>query len=242
MSLLHASADCWSSGSEDCWSCCWPCCIFPACRPRKGFGMVWWLVDVGLFMLWQPFVHAERRLAFSSLSSFLLILAAGIWGYGDWLLLLWTAFVAALVAGVCCSLSHRATRIFYLLAFAYLLVAVLFHLVPRVVPNPGAAGELLETLFVWQAGPHCRDAVDAADGDGRAQAVGPVDFCHSLFVFLLIAVLVLGSLAFMVIQGWASRLCSARLPSWAACSCCSAGPGIPGRVLAALASSFPVIC
>ena len=88
--------------------------------------MVWWLVDVGLFMLWQPFVHAERRLAFSSLSSFLLILAAGIWGYGDWLLLLWTAFVAALVGGRVLFVSHRATRIFYLLAFAYLLVAVLF--------------------------------------------------------------------------------------------------------------------
>lgn len=170
--------------------------------PGRGFGMVWWLVDVGLFMLWQPFVHAERRLGFSSLSSFLLILAAGIWGYGDWLLLLWTAFVAALVGGRVLFVSHRATRIFYLLAFAYLLVAVLFHLVPRVVPNPGAAGELLETLFVW-GGPvliAVMPLMPLTSTVGR-KAVGPVDFVYSLFVFLLIAVLVLGSLAFMVIQG-----------------------------------------
>ena len=48
--------------------------------------------------------------------------------------------MAALVGGRVLFVSHRATRIFYLLAFAYLLVAVLFHLVPRVVRNPGGCG------------------------------------------------------------------------------------------------------
>ena len=169
--------------------------------PGRGFGMVWWLVDVGLFMLWQPFVHAERRLGWSSFSSFVLILSAGIWGYGDWLLLLWTAFVAALVGGRVLFVSHRATRLFYLLAFGYLLISVLFHLVPRVVPNPGGEGELLERLFVW-GGPLILLAMALIPMNlpaGR-RAAGPVDFVYSLFVFLLIAVLVLGSLAFMVIQ------------------------------------------
>lgn len=107
--------------------------------PGDRLGIVWWLVDVGLFMLWQPFVHAERRLGFSSFSAVALIVGAGIWGYGSWLLMLWTAFVAALVGGRVLFVSHRGTRVFYLLAFAYLLTAVLFYLVPRVVPGPGDA-------------------------------------------------------------------------------------------------------
>ena len=43
-----------------------------------------WLVDVGLFMLWQPFVRAERKLDAQSLSVLVLALAAGIWLYGWW--------------------------------------------------------------------------------------------------------------------------------------------------------------
>ena len=109
---------------------------------------------------------------FSSLSSFLLILAAGIWGYGDWLLLLWTAFVAALVGGRVLFVSHRATRIFYLLAFAYLLVAVLFISCRAWYPIPALRASCWKPSLFGQAGPHCRDAVDAAYGDGRAQGGG----------------------------------------------------------------------
>lgn len=167
----------------------------------SGFGLIWWLVDVGLFMLWQPFVRAERRLGGSSFSGVALILGAGIWGFGNWLLLLWTAFIAALVGGRVLFVAHRATRIFHLLAFAYLLTAVLLFLVPRVVSSPGGEAILLERLFVW-GGPFVLAImalmpVSAASG---YKAAGPVDFVYSLFVYLLIAVLVLGSLAFMVIQ------------------------------------------
>ncbi|MCK6405640.1 MAG: hypothetical protein L6Q60_06450 [Rhodocyclaceae bacterium] len=169
--------------------------------PGDRLGIVWWLVDVGLFMLWQPFVHAERRLGFSSFSAVALIVGAGIWGYGSWLLMLWTAFVAALVGGRVLFVSHRGTRVFYLLAFAYLLTAVLFYLVPRVVPGPGDAEQMLSLLFMWGAPiPLALMAIMPVRLPAERKAAGPVDFVYSLFVFLLVAVLVLGSLAFMVIQ------------------------------------------
>ena len=41
--------------------------------------------------------------------------------------------LAALLGGRVLLLGHRPTRIFYLLAFAYLLCALLVWLVPRVV-------------------------------------------------------------------------------------------------------------
>lgn len=164
-------------------------------------GLMWWLVDVGLFMLWQPFVRSEQKLGFSALSSFLLILVAGVWGYGPWLLLLWAAFLAALVGGRVLFVEHRATRLFYLLAFGYLLSSILLYLVPRVVPNPGSERLLLEQLFVWAAPVVLFSmlVMPVRDWAGRV-AAGPVDFVYSLFVFLLVSVLVLGSLAFMVIR------------------------------------------
>ena len=165
-------------------------------------GLVWWLVDVGLFMLWQPFVRSEQKLGVSALSSFVLLLAVGIWGYGAWLLLLWAAFLAALVGGRVLFVEHRGTRLFYLLAFGYLLSSILLYLVPRVVPNPGGERVLLEQLFMW-ATPMVLFAMlvmPLREWAGRV-AAGPVDFVYSLFVFLLVSVLVLGSLAFMVIRG-----------------------------------------
>jgi signal transduction histidine kinase len=164
-------------------------------------GLVWWLADVGLFTLWQPFVRAERKLGFSALSSFILLLAAGAWGFGPWLLLLWAAFLAALVGGRVLYFEHRGTRVFHLLAFAYLLLAILLCLVPRLVPGGANERALLMQLFVW-AGPALLLAMSLLPvrGSGREPA-GPVDFVYSLFVFLLVAVLVLGSLAFMTLQG-----------------------------------------
>jgi signal transduction histidine kinase len=164
-------------------------------------GLMWWLVDVGLFMLWQPFVRSEQKLGAFSLAGFALLLLAGGLGYGPWLLLLWATFLAALVGGRVLFVDHRGTRLFYLLAFGYLLAGILLYLVPQVVPNPGAERGMLEKLFVWLS-PLVLVlmlVLPIRDWAGRS-AAGPVDFVYSLFVFLLVAVLVLGSLAFMVIR------------------------------------------
>lgn len=167
----------------------------------SGFGLVWWLVDIGLFMLWQPFVRSEQSLGISALAGFVLLLLAGVSGYGPWLLLLWATFLTALVGGRVLFVAHRGTRLFYLLAFGYLLAAILLYLVPQLVPNPGPERGMLEMLFIWSAPATLLLMIllPVRDWGGRA-AAGPVDFVYSLFVFLLVAVLVLGSLAFMVIR------------------------------------------
>jgi hypothetical protein len=88
----------------------------------RAFGTLCWLVDVGLFILWQPFIYAERRLDFSALAVIALLLGCGIAFYGWWLLIVWVVILAALVGGRVMFIDHRPTRIFYLIAFAYLLV------------------------------------------------------------------------------------------------------------------------
>ena len=160
-----------------------------------------WLVDVGLFILWQPFFRAERRLDLSTLIVVVVALAVGSWLYGEWLLILWVVVLAALIGGRVLLLAHLPTRVFYLSAFAYLLCALLVWLVPRVVPDASLIGPSLDAPFAWAAPllfgvmlllPRPREL--------NLASRGMVDFVYGLFIFLLISVLVLGSLAFMLLR------------------------------------------
>lgn len=168
---------------------------------NTAVSLMCWLVDVGLFILWQPFIQAERRLDSATLALIALALAGGGGLFGWWLLILWVAVLAALLGGRVLLLGHRPTRIFYLLAFAYLLGALLVYLVPRVVPDVALTGPSLDRQFAWAAPlvfvamlllPQPREI--------RLSPSGMVDFFYSLLIFLLISVLVLGSLAFMLLR------------------------------------------
>ena len=160
-----------------------------------------WLVDVGLFILWQPFIQTERQLDAGAFLVLILLLAGGAWFFGWWMLIVWVVVLAALLGGRVLLLGHRPTRIFYLLAFAYLLCALLVWLVPRVVPDPVLVGPSLDGVFAWAAPlifvamllmPRPREI--------RMSGAGMVDFFYSLFILLLISVLVLGCLAFMLLS------------------------------------------
>lgn len=160
-----------------------------------------WLIDVGLFILWQPFIYAERKVDFSGLAVIVLLLACGAAWYGWWLLIVWVILLAALVGGRVMFIDHRPTRIFYLIAFAYLLAALLFWLVPRVVPDALLIGPVLGREFAWGMPSFLLVMLllplsPESDRPGGAM----VDLFYSLFIFLLIAVLVLGSLAFMLLR------------------------------------------
>ena len=160
-----------------------------------------WLVDVGLFILWQPFIQAERQLDTGALLVLAMVLACGAWFFGWWLLIAWVVMLAALLGGRVLLLGHRPTRIFYLLAFAYLLCALLVWLVPRVVPNPALIGPSLDSLFAWGAPLiFVSMALLPRPREIRMPKAGMVDFFYSLLIFLLISVLVLGSLAFMLLR------------------------------------------
>ncbi len=168
---------------------------------QTTIGLMCWLVDVGFFILWQPFVQAERRLETNGFLWLLLVLVSGAALFSWWLLILWTGVLAALLGGRVLLHGHRPTRLFFLLAFAYLLFALLVYLVPKVVPNPDLLGPSFESQFAWLsplillvmlALPERRESPSPGGG--------MVDFFYSVFLFLLISVLVLGSLAFMLLR------------------------------------------
>ena len=166
-----------------------------------AFGMLCWLVDVGLFILWQPFIYAERKMDFSGLAVIALVVVGGFVFYGWWLLIVWVVMLAALVGGRVMFIDHRPTRIFYLIAFAYLLAALLFWLVPKVVASAALVGPSLDREFAFGMPLFLLVmTLLPLSPDSDRPGGGMVDLFYSLFIFLLIAVLVLGSLAFMLLR------------------------------------------
>ncbi|MDR2113052.1 MAG: hypothetical protein LBQ62_08155 [Candidatus Accumulibacter sp.] len=163
-------------------------------------GLTCWFVDVGLFILWQPFIQTGRQLDYGKLPLVLAALAMGAWLFGWWLLIVWVIVLASLLGGRVIVANHRPTRIFYLLAFAYLLGAMLIWLVPKIVPDPALLGLSLEAPFVRGAPLlFLGMALMPKPREPEPSRSGRFDFHYGVFIFLLMSVLVLGCLAFMLL-------------------------------------------
>jgi signal transduction histidine kinase len=168
--------------------------------PDTLLGRTLFVAHLGLFMLWQPFVDTERRLSAGSvLGLAVLVLLAGAFLKG-WMVALWIMILAGIVGGKVLLFGTRAARLFYLLALGFLVVALLLMAAPLAVsiarpPAPivwlGHAGLPLVLLMMA--------VLPQEQETERAREV--VDFVYSLFVFLLLAVLMLGSLAAMLLLG-----------------------------------------
>lgn len=164
-------------------------------------GPMCWLVDVGLFIIWQPFIQTGRRLDASALLLLVLALAGGAWLFGWWLLILWVILLTALLGGRLFMLGHRRTRLGHLLAFAYLICALLIFLLPKIVPGAAANGPSLDQPFLWVSPLLFLAMIPMAQPrETRLPEASITDLFHSFFIFLLISVLVLGSLAFMQVR------------------------------------------
>jgi len=168
--------------------------------PETMFGRTLFVVHLGLFMLWQPFVHAEQRLSVPSLLVLAgVVLVGGVFLKG-WIVALWIMMLAGIVGGKVLLFGARAPRLFYLLALAFLVVALLLMAAPLAVPIAKPPQQMLALgyvglpllLMVMASLPQGQET-------GGAREV--VDFVSSLFVFLLLAVLMLGSLAAMLLFG-----------------------------------------
>lgn len=154
---------------------------------------------IGLFILWQPFVRAERRMSLPQLAVIAAIAgAAALWA-GLWTMIFWTMALAGIVGGKVFFYAARGAKAFYLLVLAYLISILLILLVPQALPGgiaePGEfqllAKYVLPVLFPLMA----VLPMEQKEEEG----VEVVDFVFSAFVFLLLAVLVLGSVAAMLL-------------------------------------------
>lgn len=156
------------------------------------------LGHLGLFILWQPLVKGQQRVSVPVLISLLILAAVAAIEINGWLLMLWILMLAGIVGGKVLLLGAPVTRLFHLFALGFLVLALLVLATPLALPAASlpaavvnATRIVLPLLLVVM--------LMLPQGNLQMQQVEVIDFVNSLFVFLLLAVLVLGSLSMMLL-------------------------------------------
>jgi signal transduction histidine kinase len=154
------------------------------------------LAHLGLFLLWQPLWRGESKL---STANTLLIgticLAALLW-LNWWVLTFWVSGLFSLVGSRVLAFPSRLQRWRYLLAMIYLLSVLLLWVTPHLFALPIIADTSFSLMYFILPALIAIIATLPSDSE-KANTSQFVDFIYSLLLFLLVTLLVLGSLVFM---------------------------------------------
>ena len=157
-----------------------------------------WVVALGLFLLWQPFVAGERRISTGQGGVLFVVVLASTWFLGPWLLLIWCGALAAAIGGRVLWTEQRAERAGYLLAFGYRIVITVFGVVPE-ISSALMLDPSLRNLFAHFM-PLVLPILLAFPAQAPKRRAGDAfDLFYGMLVFLVLAVFVLGALAYMLV-------------------------------------------
>lgn len=171
--------------------------------PATALARMLFVIHIGLLIVWQPFVRADQRIAPAVLGAILLVVGLTVYWLNGWLLTLWIILLAGVVGGKVFLFDARWSKLFYLFALSWLVAVLLLLAMPSAVPSGIGTGSMVVVIGAWMAPavlvlmlllPEKKEADDQAE---------VVDFVYSVIVMLLLAVLVLGSLAIMLLLGHA---------------------------------------
>ena len=172
---------------------------FAALRGAEDFwARALMLAHFGLFIIWQPFMRGEERLTLVQ-SGGIIAISAGILAYLNWWILgLWVSVFAGIVGGKVFLFQAPWLRRFYLVVLAYLVALLLVWIIPNAFFGAALPGDLpslaqygLPVLFVVMA-------LIPVEADAT-ESPQIIDFFYATLIFLLLVVLMLGSLAFMTV-------------------------------------------
>lgn len=171
-----------------------------ALGPDNVIGRWLFLSHIGLGLLWQPFVQPRRRLG--PVGTLIVVLAAALLSYFlNWaILLLWTMLLAGVVGGKVFMFPDRWERVFHLAALGYLVMAVLLLILPASVSSLQDGETVLVKLLIYLAPLALAFMATLPVRQGFAEERAEiVDFIYGMFVVLLLAVIVLGSLSYSLL-------------------------------------------
>ncbi len=166
--------------------------------PQGGdFQRIWLTVHFGLFLLWQPFIRTERELNVLTTLLFFAITGAVIYSLSGWMVMTWVTILIGIMGGKVFTLQAARRGRFYLVAVFYLFTVLLLWATPVLLLDiktlPDGVSTLVKislpiVLLTMAVLPY------RAEDETSAQVF---DFFYSLFIFQLVVVLVLGSIAAM---------------------------------------------
>jgi len=167
-----------------------------------GVGSPWihplFITHLGLFLLWQPLWRGENKVGWGGLSFIVLAAIVAIFWLNWWTLAFWLTGLFGLVGARVFVFHDRWTRLLYLLLMVYLMAMLLLWVVPNIFSALSAieAGHImtwnvLPMMLLFMAFlPLKRESIENTQ---------TVDFIYSLLLFMLLTLVVLGSLAFMTL-------------------------------------------
>jgi len=154
------------------------------------------LAHLGLFLLWQPLWRGERQVSAGALVFISIAGLGAMFWLSWWTLAFWVTGLFGLVGARVFVFHDRWARVLYLLVMAYLLAMLLLWVVPNLFAGKLEieAGRVLALyvmpmiLLLMGVMPVKSEPPEGSES---------VDFVYSLLLFMLLTLVVLGSLAFM---------------------------------------------
>jgi len=162
------------------------------------------LAHLGLFLLWQPLWHGERIIGVRALIFIVLGAVSALYWLSWWAVAFWLIGLFGLVGSRVFAYRDHRTRRLYLAVMAYLLAVLLLWVVPNLFATQSSidvlqasSGIEVGRILMWYVLPLLLAIVAVPVGNDRIENVQAVDLIYSLLLFMLLALVVLGSLAFM---------------------------------------------
>ena len=153
---------------------------------------------LGLFLLWQPLWRGEGKLGTGSAIIIVGVCTLALWWLNWWMLAFWVSGLFALVGGRVFAFQSLWQRLRYLLVMAYLLAVMLFWLTPQLFML-STAGEASRNLMEVVLPLLLVSMILVPHESERLKQTVAVDLIYSMLLFMLLTLLVLGSLAFMTL-------------------------------------------
>jgi signal transduction histidine kinase len=164
--------------------------------PGGEFQRTWLLVHFGFFLLWQPFIAAEREIELFSGVMLFAVTTVTIYFLAGWMIVAWLLILLGILGGRVFTVHASQRNRFYLIAFGYVLCILLLRAVPVLVLDVDVPDEVTQLASLGL--PVMLFALAFLPMGTREEESRQVfDFFYAVLVFQLGVVLVLGSIAFM---------------------------------------------
>lgn len=167
-----------------------------------GVGSPWvhplLLAHLGMFLLWQPLWRGESRVGTGAFAFILIAAAAALFWLSWWTVAFWLTGLFGLVGARIFVFQNRFARWLYLSVMVYLLAVLLLWVLPNLFAAQYTidAGRIL-MRYVLPLLLLIMTVLPA--GKLQGESTQAVDFIYSLLLFMLLTLVVLGSLAFMTL-------------------------------------------